>query len=492
MKKTAVVLSFALLVSEFLMSEPFGQMPLTNELVLASEFDQILYSATNGEDSAYAKEDWRIGVEYLKKYPQTLWTNQYEELVYKTQNLITGVSARVWIEFNGEKSKYENFVESGSWWGHCVVVSTNTMAHISNNTVLDANLNADDGKPWVSFTDSDGNSKTNDLILADKSYGIDHNSCVGSYGWRADCTTNLLNRLMQVDTSVTSVYPLCMEPVQGAQKNWVAPNALQLYNGGDGNYGGIPTSLNENFFWPELATNLLVSTAAKVDTGTIGAYTMVVFVAPHYAIGAAHAGHWGGIVITNLSPFKTMWTQVVHGTLPNGKSYNWGAPTTTRPSSTGDISVVRFNDPVPSNRIARLLDYETLNKLTKSFPRRWTVLCGNCHSVYTPGVLSDSYYDTTSKAESQRVTYANKFVYTGYDSLYDYTHKVHYGDSGTPVYLIGPRAQVIPVYLVFQASTTRNQGPSLVGKNVDFIDDVIRRDSDGQESVWRWTEEELR
>jgi hypothetical protein len=307
--------------------------------------------------------------------------------------------------------------------------------------------------------------------------------------WRDRCASALLSAFAAGTNSAPAEYDWCRASVFGAYTSWVTRAAYQRFGDGSGDWYGVPTSANAGFFWPALGANLAPFTAPKGDKPGTWSDSQVIVVSPHYAIGAAHAGHFGGVVVTNFSPFRTMRNSVAHGVLAdNGKSYYYGIPTSVSPSKVGDAQVVRFRDAFPSNCIARLADAATLAALSPTFPVRWSAFQTSQHQTVTPCAVSRT---TTNTAGVVTCIISDGWAYQGFDGLEAFKHRVHIYDSSCLVGAAGPSGQLIPLFLFYMASSTMANGPALFGGQVDAIDAIIRADSDGAECVWRWTPEEL-
>lgn len=447
--------------------------------VASNYTDAAIFAATNNlpqptPADPYATRPWWIAAEYVPIEPAHAVTNG--DVWAWAYGGAAGIGARLSLEVDDRPTAYAYPPPDGEWHVLGGTLDEDTLVVTPTSDVVRASFEADDGT-----------AKSSAFNVRSASPGAAGEPVAPVAGtWRAACTDALLSHFAAGTNSAVAVYPWCRPAAFSSTFcSWTNRVAFQRFGDGSGDWYGLPTSANAGFFWPQLAASLAPYSVAKGDKPGTWGDSQILVVSPHYAIGAAHAGHFGGAIATNQAPLAIMRNSVAHGVLAeNDRTYYYGIPTSTSPSKVGDAQVVRFRDAFPSNCIARLADAETIAALSPSFPVRWPAFQSSQHQSFTPVSIAGT---TTNAAGVVSVSMRGAWAAEGFDGLLDFVHHVHIYDSSSLVGTAGPQGQLVPLFLFY----TTGGGPALFGANVEAIDEIIRADSDGAESVWRWTPEEL-
>jgi len=330
-------------------------------------------------------------------------------------------------------------------------------------------------------------------------------------------TTNVLARLNSVSTNVGDMvaHVQCRTASnrfdQSGTGTWMAPRALSRFGTGGRNYtnewpasyewgGGVANrhwclKENEDFFWPELRTNLwcyTVNCHESVKPKWNFRAGSAIAVAPHYIVSATHFGSW------MWGPGQT-WT--------DSPRFRFGPGTNdvvfcrsprqivSKVPGSSDIELCRVTNAIPTQCVAHFAREATLRALSPTFFRGCPGFVITSHQTLAPAALSPYGFSVswTGMPIGAGHPYKN---YIPDDELVGQVpwleHVTHMFDSASPFFLAAPNGRVVPVGQVYSTGGRSTGGPTYFDDDVlDAIDAAIRLDSGGAEGLSFWEFDDL-
>ncbi|MBP5586766.1 MAG: hypothetical protein J6Y92_10495 [Lentisphaeria bacterium] len=330
-------------------------------------------------------------------------------------------------------------------------------------------------------------------------------------------TTNVLARLNAVSTNAGDMvaHVQCRTASnrfdQAGTGTWMAPRALSRFGTGGRNYtnewpasyewgGGVANrhwclKENEDFFWPELRTNLwcyTVNCHESVKPKWNFRAGSAIAVAPHYIVSATHFGSW------MWGPGQT-WT--------DSPRFRFGPGTNdtvfcrsprqvvSKVPGSSDIELCRVTNDIPAQCIAHFAREATLRALSPTFFRGCPGFVITSHQTLAPAALSPYGFSVswTGMPIGAGHPYKN---YIPDDELVGQVpwleHVTHMFDSASPFFLVAPNGRVVPVGQVYSTGGRSTGGPTYFDDDVlDAIDAAIRLDSGGAEGLSFWEFDDL-
>ena len=330
-------------------------------------------------------------------------------------------------------------------------------------------------------------------------------------------TTNVLARLNAVSTNAGDMvaHVQCRTASnrfdQAGTGTWMAPRALSRFGTGGRNYtnewpasyewgGGVANrhwclKENEDFFWPELRTNLwcyTVNCHESVKPKWNFRAGSAIAVAPHYIVSATHFGSW------MWGPGQT-WT--------DSPRFRFGPGTNdtvfcrsprqvvSKVPGSSDIELCRVTNDIPAQCIAHFAREATLRALSPTFFRGCPGFVITSHQTLAPAALSPYGFSVswTGMPIGAGRPYKN---YIPDDELVGQVpwleHVTHMFDSASPFFLVAPNGRVVPVGQVYSTGGRSTGGPTYFDDDVlDAIDAAIRLDSGGAEGLSFWEFDDL-
>lgn len=329
-------------------------------------------------------------------------------------------------------------------------------------------------------------------------------------------TTNALARLNAVSTNAEDMvaHVQCRTAANRFAQNgtgtWMAPRALSRFGTGGrisadewpSSYawgGGIANrhwclKENEDFFWPELRTNLWCYTVNCHESTTpkwnfrAGS---AMAVAPHYIVSASHFGSWmwgPGQTWTDSPRFRfgpgtndTVFCRSPRQIVAN-VSYPSGGKT--------DIEVCRVTNTIPLQCVAHFARESTLRALSPTMFEKCVGFTISSHQTVTPVCISPhGFTGSWSAMPVGETDYFKTYIpdETLLGKVPRLEHITHMFDSASPFFLVAPNGRVVPVGQVQTAGGRGTGGPTYFNDDIlDAIDTAIRLDSGGTEGLSYW------
>ena len=330
-------------------------------------------------------------------------------------------------------------------------------------------------------------------------------------------TTNALARLNAVSTNAEDMvaHVQCRTAANRFAQNgtgtWMAPRALSRFGTGGrisadewpSSYawgGGIANrhwclKENEDFFWPELRTNLWCYTVNCHESTTpkwnfrAGS---AIAVAPHYIVSASHFGSWmwgPGQTWTDSPRFRfgPGTNDVVFCRSPRQIVANVSYPS----GGKTDIEVCRVTNTIPLQCVAHFARESTLRALSPTMFEKCVGFTISSHQTVTPVCISP--YGFTGSWSAMPIGETDYFkTYIPDETLLGKVprleHMTHMFDSASPFFLVAPNGRVVPVGQVQTAGGRGTGGPTYFNDDIlDAIDTAIRLDSGGAEGLSYWS-----
>lgn len=236
----------------------------------------------------------------------------------------------------------------------------------------------------------------------------------------------------------------------GQTDGWCGPipDALQLYSTAD--RGGNPSTVNANFLSPQLADLLRCQSVGRTDYNTSGDTRPAMFIAPHFALCASHAG-------------VSSATFCLDREAPEFRRYTF-----RKVADLGDLRVLRSQDAFPTNLLPAFLRRDALRRLSPSLYAAGLGLYISQHGTVHPCLvspLSVAGWRTSRPLDPEGIL--RNRTWERLDRL---GHDVHGGDSGRAVCLVAG-GRLVPVGLFLWAG---GSGESLLDPAVqEWIESVL-------------------
>jgi hypothetical protein len=247
--------------------------------------------------------------------------------------------------------------------------------------------------------------------------------------WRRTVLTNVISKFVAAKVEATSRYQYHRDTPFGETGSlWTHPNCFQLYEtNGVNTDAHDPRSVNQTFFWPELADALLCQSSWRGDWY---AHRPYIVIAPHYAVSAAHWNQNNSNVpfCTNRLTQAFMTNQLVTNYAFSGMV-----------GTVVDISVHKFRDAFPSNLIVNVVRQSVLTNQSPSMLSKSIGILLSSHNTVHPVSLTAC---NSNKEEPNSLERHQEWDWVGvswmeddwmegnYYDLGKMSHSTHMYDSG--------------------------------------------------------------
>ena len=279
--------------------------------------------------------------------------------------------------------------------------------------------------------------------------------------------------LGSLSTPLTA-YPYHGDTVYDAsgRSTWSCRNSLQLYANVQN-----PGAVNTGFFNQELGRLLMCQTAWRSDQAAKKPY---IAVSPHYAISVKHWNQENDSALwcTNRSPAKFATLRF------DGTSKNRSGVV----GSVRDVTVHRMRDPFPQHILVHFIRNEELAKVSPSYFSHAVAVELSSHNTVHPMMVRPG--DSAKYARTDEFRPWTSFVASpdgflaGYEGLEALSHSIHIHESGHGVYW-----WVDGKLILCGTFTYANGGPNAFHDSdlIDAVNEIIRKDSGGAESLLEYT-----